>query len=182
MTRRRIDRLPAYTGHARNVHAVIEAPMRTRNKFSFDAETETFKLTGVLPAGMYFPHDFGFVPSTLADDGDPIDVLVLADEPLAVGCTLDARLIGVIEARQTEKGHSFRNDRLIAVAIESYVYARVRALRDLDPPAVKQIEDFFVAYNKGRGKTFEPLARRGESVAHALVRAAMKKFESREGS
>jgi inorganic pyrophosphatase len=65
---------------------------------------------------MAFPHDFGFVPSTQADDGDPLDVLVLTDEPLFPGCAVKCTLIGVIEAKQRDNGHTNRNDRLIAAA------------------------------------------------------------------
>jgi inorganic pyrophosphatase len=67
-----------------------------------------FKLSKVMPEGMHFPYDFGFVPSTKAEDGDPLDVLVLSDEPLYVGCVVECRLIGVIEAEQEQDGQKNR--------------------------------------------------------------------------
>jgi inorganic pyrophosphatase len=80
---------------------IIETPRGRRNKFDYDRKSGLFKLGGLLPAGMTFPFDFGFVPSTLGDDGDPLDVMVLMDAPAHVGCLMDIRIIGVIEAKQT---------------------------------------------------------------------------------
>src|SRR5271168_3969185 len=96
--------------------AIIETPKGRRSKFDYDPQTRLFRLKTVLPEGMSFPLDFGFIPSTLADDGDPTDVMVLMDEPACVGALLDVRLIGVLEAEETEKGRTEGNDRLLAVA------------------------------------------------------------------
>src|SRR5215471_17358488 len=79
------------------IRVVIETPKGSRNKYAFDLDDEVFVLKKVLPAGMAFPYDFGFVPSTEAEDGDPIDVLVLMDEPAFAGCILTCRPVGVIE-------------------------------------------------------------------------------------
>jgi inorganic pyrophosphatase len=81
---------------------------------------------------MVFPFDFGSIPGTVAADGDPLDVLVLMDEPAFVGCLIQARLLGVIEAEQTEAGKTERNDRLIAVASESHTHASLKSLKKLD--------------------------------------------------
>ena len=80
------------------IQVVIETPKGSRNKYAFDADLKIFQLKKVLPAGMAFPYDFGFIPSNLADDGDPVDVLVLMDEPAFPGCLLKCRVIGVIVA------------------------------------------------------------------------------------
>src|SRR5262245_34939487 len=96
----------------RTVQVVVETPKGSRNKYAFDAETRVFTLKKVLPAGMAFPYDFGFIPSTKAEDGDPIDVLVLMDEPAFSGCVLSCRLIGVIEGEQSngkKNGKKIRN-------------------------------------------------------------------------
>jgi len=71
------------------IQVVIETPKGSRNKYAFDEEQRVFSLTKVLPAGMTFPYDFGFIPSTKAEDGDPTDVLVLMDEPAFPGCLLE---------------------------------------------------------------------------------------------
>src|SRR3954469_6625001 len=98
------DRLGAFAPRSGELNVIIETPKGSRNKFDFDEELGLFKLGGVLPAGAVFPFDFGFVPATRGGDGDPLDVLVLMDEPAFVGCLVAARLIGVIEAEQAEGG------------------------------------------------------------------------------
>lgn len=95
--------------------AIIETPGGHRSKFSYHSDSGLFELDGLLPESMAFPHDFGFVPSTRTEDGDPLDVLVLGDEPTFPGCLVQVQLIGVIEAEQTEDGHTDHNDRLLAV-------------------------------------------------------------------
>ena len=97
------------------IQVIIETPKGSRNNFAFDGEQNIFTVKAVLPAGMSFPYDFGFLPRTLAPDGDPIDVLLLMDEPAFPGIAVRARLIGIIEGEQTD-GKKIRNDRLIAVA------------------------------------------------------------------
>jgi inorganic pyrophosphatase len=82
------------------LRAVIETPKGSRNKYTYDTDSDAFELATVLPEGMSFPFDFGFIPSTLGDDGDPVDVLLLMDAPVPPGCMLKCRLIGVIEARE----------------------------------------------------------------------------------
>ncbi len=166
-----IDRLPPVDPDEGHVNAVIDTAKGSRNKYKWDDELGLFKLTGVLPAGASFPFDFGFVPATLGEDGDPLDVLVLMDEPAFVGCLVPARLIGVIEAEQTERdGECSRNDRLIAVATDSHTHEGVRALGDLAANLVDEIEHFFVSYNAARGKRFEPLGRHGAQRATTLLR------------
>jgi inorganic pyrophosphatase len=98
---------------------VVETPRGSRNKYKFDEQTGRMKLSKVMPEGMMFPYDFGFLPNTKSEDGDPLDVLILSDEPTFPGCQIDCRLIGVIKANQRESGKETRNDRLIAVAAAS---------------------------------------------------------------
>src|SRR6202051_3486191 len=88
----------------KSLRVVIKTPKESRNKFAFNEDECVFELKKVLPAGMAFPYDFGFVPSTKADDGDPVDVLVLMDEPAFSGCVLKCRPIGVIQGEQGEQG------------------------------------------------------------------------------
>lgn len=127
------------------------------------------KLSKVMPEGMMFPYDFGFIPDTKTEDGDPLDVLIVSDEPTFPGCQIDCRLIGVIKAEQTQQGKESRNDRQIAVAQASVLYSGVRELLDLEPAVLKQIEDFFVNYQKVRDIQFEVTAREAsESAARVL--------------
>lgn len=148
---------------------MIETPKGARSKYTYDPGLDAFELTGLLPEGMSFPLDFGFVPGTLAEDGDPIDILVLGDEPAAVGAVLTARLIGVIEAEQTEQGKTVRNDRLVAVAEVSRLFAPVKRIEDLGEDFMTQLTRFWVNYNALKDKRFEVLAVRDAARALELI-------------
>ncbi|MDQ5827139.1 MAG: inorganic diphosphatase [Chloroflexota bacterium] len=162
--------LPAFDEDTGDLNAIVDTPKHSRNKYEYDEKLRLYKLGGVLPAGAYFPYDFGYVPSTLGGDGDPLDVLILMDEPAFVGCLVPARLIGVIEAEQTERdGETGRNDRLIAVAANSHAHKEVRSLDDISRALVDEIEHFFVSYNEVKGKQFKPLGRYGPDRARQVV-------------
>lgn len=156
------------------LQVVIETPKNSRNKYSFDPRQKIFCLKKVLPAGMAFPYDFGFLPHTKASDGDPIDVLVLMDEPAFPGCLLRARLIGVIEGEQQEGGKLIRNDRLVAVAEANHSYTNVKELKDLPSQFVKELEGFFVNYNKLQGITYKLLGCKGPAAARTLIEQARR--------
>jgi inorganic pyrophosphatase len=131
-------------------------------------------LKSVLPTGWAFPFDFGFIPQTRGEDGDPLDVLVLMDEPAFAGCLVPARLIGAICAKQTERnGDRQRNDRLIAVFAKSRNLRDVRKLSDLEESILEEVEHFFVSFNQVKGKKFKPSSRSGPRAAMELVRAGM---------
>jgi len=128
-----------------------------------------FKLSKVLPEGMVFPYDFGFVTSTKGEDGDPIDVLVLLEEATFPGCLLECRIVGVIEAEQGYDHERKRNDRVIAVAQQSLLYSDVTHIRDLHSATLKQITAFFVNYQKLRNVEFTVLACQGPDKALDLL-------------
>lgn len=153
---------------------IVETPKGYRNKFAFDREQKVFVLRKVLPAGMTFPYDFGFIPQTLAEDGDPIDVLLLMDEPAFPGIAVRARLIGVIEGEQKENGKTVRNDRLLAVAQANHLYANIRTLEDLPEQTVHELEDFFVNYSRLEGREYRVLNRKGKQAAQHLVGKARR--------
>jgi inorganic pyrophosphatase len=166
-----LEKLDAFNGEELTV--IIETPKGSQNKYTYEPRFGAFLLDGVLPAGAVFPFDFGFVPSTVGDDGDPLDVLVLMDAAAFTGCVVASRLIGVIEAEQTENGKTFRNDRLIAVATKSITHRSLRDITDISDDLVGQIEHFFISYNAAKGKRFEPKRRSERERAKALVRAGM---------
>src|SRR5947209_13058274 len=143
-----LEELKSFSGkESKNkVQVVIETPKGSRNKYAYDPEQKMFELTRVLPAGMIFPYDFGFVPSTKADDGDALDVLILMDAPAFTGCLVEARLVGVFEGDQVQSGRKKRNDRLIAVATESQIHSHVKDLGDLNPNLVDEMAYFFENY------------------------------------
>lgn len=177
-----LNHLSAVAGSPDEINVIIETPKGSRNKFDYDEGLGLFKLGGVLPAGASFPFDFGFIPSTLGGDGDPLDVLVLMDEPAFTGCLVVTRLIGVIEAEQTERdGRTTRNDRLIGVASDARAHNDVRSLAELNENLLDEVEHFFVSYNVIKGKEFRPRGRFGPEHALRIIEDGMKSFRKREG-
>src|SRR5262245_13908778 len=128
------------TPDARLVNVVVDTPAGSRNKFKFDEGLGVFRLHKRLPVGARFPFDFGFVPGTKAADGDALDVMIVEGEPTFVGCVVTVRLLGVIEAEQTEEGEWIRNDRLIGVPETPKIHPQARALDDLPSGLLDQIE------------------------------------------
>lgn len=155
------------------VQVIIETPKGSRNKYAFDPEQRVFKLKKVLPAGMAFPYDFGFVPSTKADDGDPLDVLVLMDEPAFAGCLLKCRLIGMIEGEQTNgRGDKKkeRNDRLIAIEHGNHSWADIGDVDDLGNHFLRELESFFVDYHKLSDEHYRVIAAKGPKAAWKMMK------------
>lgn len=156
------------------LRVVIETPKGSRNKFAFNADDRIFELKKVLPAGMTFPYDFGFVPSTEADDGDPVDVLVLMDEPAFPGCVLKCRPIGVIQGEQGHKKQKVRNDRIVAVEKDAHSWADIKNIGDLGKQFVRELEEFFVDYHKLSGEQYHVLGLKGRVQARKLVKSGIK--------
>ncbi len=153
---------------------IIETPKGCRNKYAYDPEERVFSMKKVLPAGMGFPYDFGFVPSTRAGDGDPLDALVLMDEPAFPGCRLTCRLVGIMEGEQRDKKETERNDRLICVERGTHSYSHIRHVDDLGKSFEKELENFFVNYHELGGKTFKALGMKGPAQALRQVKACRK--------
>jgi inorganic pyrophosphatase len=173
-----LSRLPTFDEDDEALQVVIETPRGSHNKYDYNPGSDCFELAKVLPEGMTFPYDFGLIPSTLGDDGDPLDILVLLDFPVIAGCLLKVRLIGAIQAKQKDKGESWeRNDRLIAVAEHAHSHENINQLHDLQPRLLQELKDFFVEYNKLDGKKFKPLRDCGAKHATKLVRRGIRKFK-----
>ena len=165
---------PFVASDKRLLQVIIETPKGSRNKFAFDSDHHLFELKKVLPTGMAFPYDFGFVPSTKADDGDPVDVLVLMDEPAFPGCLLKCRPIGVIEGEQGNKKSKERNDRIIAVENDAHSWADIKTVDDLGKQFVRELEEFFVHYHKLSGEQYRVLGLKGRNQARKLVKSSMR--------
>ncbi len=158
-----------------SVQVVIETPKGSRNKYAFDPDLRSFKLSRVLPDGMMFPYDFGFVPSTKAEDGDPIDVLLLMDESAFPGCVIESRLVGVIEGEQIEDRQTERNDRLLAVANESHSHSDLKDISDLNSKVIKELGEFFVNYHRLDNVKFKVLGTKGPKEAQRLLEKSIKR-------
>jgi inorganic pyrophosphatase len=169
-----LNKLPAVDPESGRLNVVVDTPRGSRNKYKFDEPSGQWRLSKILPQGSSFPYDFGFLPSTRGEDGDPVDVLLLMDEPTFPGCVVPARLIGVLEAEQTERGKTIRNDRLIAVVETRFNPAEYHSLDEISRHRLDEIEHFFVSYNQMEGREFKPLARRGADRAQALLDEAIQ--------
>jgi inorganic pyrophosphatase len=162
------------------LQVVIETPRGSRNKYSFDPEQRVYRLKTLLPAGMVFPYDFGFIPGTTGGDGDPLDILVLMDEPAFPGCTVLVRLLGVLEAEQTLYGKTERNDRLLSVAEPSLLYSHLESCHDLPNPVLTEIDEFFANYHRLQGKQSSTLGWKDVPDAMKLIDEARRRHSKHE--
>jgi inorganic pyrophosphatase len=161
---------------AKSIPVIVETSRGSRDKFAFDFETGLLRLTKVLPEGFVFPLNFGSIPGTRADDGDPLDILMFMADPVPAGTLVMARPIGVLEAKQTEDGETERNDRLLGVAVESPEHEHVKSIRDVGKQTLRQYEVFFEAYNEQCGKKFHPLGWFGPARAWKLIERTRKRY------
>ncbi len=170
-------RIPPRDAKTGLINVVIDTPRGSANKYKYDEALRTFRISRLLPAGMHFPFDFGSVPGTCAEDGDPLDVLVLLDAPSFPGCLVTVRLIGGIRARQREGGRMIRNDRLIGVPETPVNPARTRSIRSLPESQRKEIEHFFFAYNHAQGRELKITSEFGAATAQKLLADAIRTYE-----
>jgi inorganic pyrophosphatase len=182
MDRHSLIDLPAFADdNSSTIHSLIESPRGSRIKFKYTPQMASFAVSYILPTGSVFPRDFGFIPSTLERDGDPIDILVLLDAPTFTGCVVPTRVIGAIEAEQTQDGVTFRNDRLVGVATAAHEFARIMSIAELDPIILKEIEHFYISYNDIRGRGFKPLTHSGPETALELIREGIRRYIAEGG-
>ncbi len=137
------------------IEVIIETPKGSTEKYSFEPVKNLFKLKKILPAGMVFPYDFGFIPGTKGEDGDPLDVLVLSEYRSFPGCLVECRIIGAILAEQSEEDGMIRNDRFVAVSTLSNIYKHYASIENFPKKTLEQLELFFTTYNKSEGKKFK---------------------------
>ena len=166
---------PPFTDDGKKIYAVIESPKGTGNKYTYFPGKDYFKLTKVLPAGMVFPLDFGFIPGTKGEDGDPLDVLVISGKGSFTGAVLECRLAGIIKAKQQEGHKKEGNDRLIAVSDEHDEFRDINSIKDITESVVKEIGEFFVNYNKIDDKEFEVTGWGDEKEARAIIESQVLK-------
>src|ERR1700760_481621 len=140
-------RIDAMSDQTDLTNVIIDTPRGSRNKYKFDEKMGVFKLSRILPVGMSFPYDFGFVPQTKGEDGDPLDVLVIMPESLPPGTVVECRIIGVIKAEQTEKKR-VKNDRYLAVSDAAGEFSGLQKPEDLPDNMLEQLEKFFINYNE----------------------------------
>lgn len=162
---------------ANNVDVIIETPKGSTQKYDYVPNTPFFKLKKILPSGMAFPYDFGFIPKTQGEDGDPLDVIVISEFNSFPGIIIKCRIIGGIKAEQSVEKNSkklIRNDRFLAVPKCSSIFEKVENLEDLPKHITDQLEEFFVDYNKLEGKKFKALGKIGPKQAQRMIQKQLR--------
>ena len=150
---------------------VIETPRSDSGKYVFNAKENCYKLKKILALGMHFPYDFGMIKNTEAGDGDPIDAMVFTECRTYPGVQLTCRTIGALLANQTSPGKkTIRNDRFFFVPVDSIAFEHIKNISDFSPTHNRQLEAFFVNYNKAEGKTFKPIRYINAEQAEKLLR------------
>jgi inorganic pyrophosphatase len=156
------------------ITAVIEIPARSRNKYELDKESGFFRLDRVLYSAVHYPGDYGFVPRTVAEDGDPSDVLVLIGEPTFAGCLIPVRPVGLL----TMLDRGVPDDKILAVPAHDPSQSEVMDLSDLPPHVLREIAHFFAVYKDLEGKRVEIIGWQGAAVAHRSVHLAMEWYHA----
>ncbi len=147
------------------LNVLIEIPGGSKNKYEFDKDLEAFALDRVLYSSVRYPYDYGFVPNTLADDGDPLDGMVMMDEPTFPGCVIPCRPIGMLE--MIDGGD--RDEKILCVPDKDPRYADVRSLKDVAPHRLEEIAEFFRSYKNLEKKVTQILGWQDVDKVAALV-------------
>ena len=150
------------------IHVIVEIPGNTRNKYEFDHDLGVIRLDRVLYSPLHYPADYGLIPRTLYDDGDPLDVLVLIKEATFPGCLITARPIGLF--RMLDQGAP--DDKILAVAEKDPLYDDYRSLKDVPRHFLREVQHFFNRYKDLEGKRvevigWEPRSYACEQILHA---------------
>jgi inorganic pyrophosphatase len=155
--------------------AVIEIPKGSKVKYELDKATGLLYLDRVLHSAVHYPANYGFLPQTFCDDGDPLDVLVLGQEPVLPLCILRARAIGVLTMRD-EKG---QDDKIIAIHLDDPEYEHYHDIAELPPHRLRELERFFLDYKVLENKTVNVEQLRGRAEAEHVVRDAVRSYRER---
>jgi inorganic pyrophosphatase len=165
--------LPAGERAPKEVNAIIEIPRGQTNKYEYDKQLHVFRLDRNLFSPVHYPGDYGFIPSTLSDDGDPLDVLVLVDAPSFTGCVMTVRPIGYLEMIDQGQG----DEKVLAVGLNNPIYKHVRAYDKVYPHLLLEIEHFFSIYKELESKTTEIVGWHNAEKARTLIRDCQMHYQ-----
>lgn len=155
------------------INVLVEIPAGSKNKYEFDKDMQAFILDRVLFASVQYPYDYGFIPNTLADDGDPLDGMVMMDQPTFPGCVIAARPIGMLE--MIDGGD--RDEKILCVPAEDPRYAGVKTLADVAPHRLDEIAEFFRTYKNLEKKVTEILGWKDADQVAALVKQCIDAYQ-----
>src|ERR1700753_1512915 len=166
-------RLPIGEKSPHLVNAVIEIPKDSVNKYEYDKQLHVFRLDRTLFSPVHYPGDYGFIPCTLSNDGDPLDVLVLVEAPSFPGCLMEVRPIGVL--RMVDQGK--KDEKILAVADSDPLYREVKDYADVFTHTLREIEHFFSIYKNLEGKKTEMAGWANADVARQFILEGQKMWK-----
>jgi len=169
--------LPAGPNPPSEVHAFVEIPRGSRNKYELDKETGVLKLDRLLYSAVHYPGDYGFIPRTLGDDGDPLDVLVMTTEPTFSGCLIAVRPVGVF-LMADEKGG---DEKVLAVPLADPLKRGVHDLADIPPHFLDEVRHFFTVYKDLEGVRVSTSGWEGKETAHRIILESMERYRAPTG-
>jgi inorganic pyrophosphatase len=167
--------LPAGRNPPAEVNCIVEIPKGSSNKYEYDADTGLIRLDRPLYSPMYYPGDYGFIPSTLAADGDPLDILVLMQEPSFAGCLIRARPLGVLVMKD-EKGD---DEKILAVPISDPTYETYHSLSDVPPHFLRTMDHFFRIYKELEGKAVTSMGWQDRWLAEKIILTCIETAKAR---
>lgn len=170
--------IPIGEGAPDEVNAVVEIPRGQGNKYEYDKELHVFRLDRNLHSPVHYPGDYGFIPSTLSKDGDPLDVLVLVVAPSFSGCLMTVRPVGVLEMIDQGK----KDEKILAVGISNPIYQDVGDYQELYPHVLREIEHFFSIYKELEGKQTTTLGWQGAKRAREIVSECHQRYLGKKNS
>jgi inorganic pyrophosphatase len=154
-----------------NLQVIVESPRGSTLKLKYDPKNSVFTISRALPVGLAYPFDWGFIPGTRADDGDPVDALVVHESPTYPGVLLTCRILGMVSLSQVQDGKREQNDRVIALPAWSNSIGDVKDFNDLPKPLRQQMEQFFVNNTFFTGKKIKLEGWQGRRAAERMIRS-----------
>ncbi len=164
--------LPPGPDVPQTIYVIIEIPKRSRNKFEYDKRSGFIKLDRVLYSSLHYPGDYGFIPRTHYDDGDPLDVLVMTNEPTFPGCVIEARPVGIF--RMKDRG--LADDKILAVPATDPLFENNQELEDIPPHFLHEVAHFFSVYKDLQLDRVEALEWEGREAAMAEIERAINLY------
>jgi len=154
------------------VRMIVEIPRNSTNKYEYDGQLGVFKLDRALYSPMHYPGDYGFVPGTRSEDGDPLDVLVLVDEPSFPGVMISVRPVGMLEMLDQNEP----DQKILAVPVRNPRFDSIHTIEQVFPHNLREIEHFFAIYKELEAKRTEMRGWRGPGEARGVIRAARDRY------
>lgn len=156
------------------VRMIVEIPKNSANKYEYDIELGIFHLDRTLYSSVHYPGDYGFIPGTIAEDGDPMDILVLADEPSFSGCMIDVRPLGILEMEDNQA----IDRKVLGVPLRNPRYDQMLEMEDVPTHVIREIENFFAIYKQLEGKVVRVHGWRGKEAACSAIRKTRGQYLS----